>query len=374
MTMSSQELPPTKRAVLDVSVPSTAPLVVREIAQALSPLANEYGLTQEDLGTNPGLNLTTITTLMAKVDQVAKGHWDQRSLLIMNYLTRGALTTAGSTNSSTAIEALKTGATGQDTTNFIEKMFPKNEKGNFAPKALLWIVTNAHKLTIAKQMLSILSQEHKLEARLNKLLNLQNKFLNDPGRASALALLLNNGATFAGGNPFAVLAEFDQKALQQIANLSFCSFEDMQAVDKLFNAVEAMAVLPMQTAARELRARISAQKTKDVLSNAGTVTEGLVAGLVGLLGNIAVEGTADLIAGSGTVVGTTQRAIGKAVKNYQDAKEQRVHTKNNSASPLPLRPASSLPLRPASSLGHPAPRPMGSSSKPTYHQIGNQNQ
>jgi len=156
----------------------------------------------------------------------------------------------------------------------------------------------------------------------------------------------------------------------------------MQAVDKLFNAVEAMAVLPMQTAARELRARISAQKTKDVLSNAGTVTEGLVAGLVGLLGNIAVEGTADLIAGSGTVVGTTQRAIRKAVKNYQDAKEQRVHTKNNSASPLPLRPASSLPLRPASSLplrpasslGRPAPRPMGSSSKPTYHQIGNQNQ
>ena len=40
----------------------------------------------------------------------------------------------------------------------------------------------------------------------------------------------------------------------------------------------------------------------------------------------------------------------------------------------PFRPASSLPLRPASSLGRPAPRPMGSSSKPTYHQIGNQNQ
>ena len=376
MTTSSQELPPTKRAVLDVSAPSTAPLVVREIAQAIPPLAEEYGLAPTDLGKNSGLNLFTVTTLMAKVDERAKGNWTKRDLLNMNYLTRAALTTAGTTNATASLEALKTGATGSDTADFIEKIFPSNVKGNLMPKTLLWVTTNAHKLTIARQMLDILSQEHQLESRLSKLLSLQTKFLGDPGRASALALLLNNGTTFAGGKPLAVLAEFDQTALQKIANLSFCSLEDMLAVDKLFNAVEAMAVLPMQTAARELRARISAQQAKDVISNLGTVSEGLVAGLVGLVTNFAVEGVADIVEESGKIVGTGQRAIGQALQNYRDSKNSRKQSKFSSPTPSPRpfsSPPSTTPLRPASSLGRPAPKPMGQAPakpEPTYHPIG----
>lgn len=272
-----------------------------EIVRTLSIVQTEYDF-QRYLSpdTDPGLNLPTALAAMHAIN--AKGQekgWTDQDLRLTLPVTRVALTTAGFAHAENGLHALLTGSTGQ-LQEIVNKVLPQD-----ASKGIQWVAKTtvwANTFDNMRVVFGLLIDEKKLEQRLLRLTKLQQNILLNPGRTSALLALLNgeyveNGLPGRTGLP--------QEAETHLKKICPFSLEDMNAVNKLFTAVEwrmnsDMQIkahhLNIQTELERLRAaginvgRIVSQGSSTMIESLLLVTGGIAGGVLGGIALAVEEG------------------------------------------------------------------------------------